>query len=194
MAQELLCYQPTDDGREGWRARIAELIAIANEDPAQGGAPGVGEPDPAAGTAPRAPEMGRPPRPRKWFPVPHLRRAGSPAAKSFNALRKTHASPLSAVAKIMTAPSTTSARLARMSGPPVTLSTTPGVLLSLASSAMWSSLTSSSRTSARITTGPLTPSNSSSSTSSLSRPRVEVSVPWPIGSQWPSRMLRGLGS
>jgi hypothetical protein len=38
MAQELLRYQPTDDGREGWRARIAELVAIANEDPAQGGA------------------------------------------------------------------------------------------------------------------------------------------------------------
>jgi hypothetical protein len=34
MAQELLRYQPTDDGREGWRARIAKLIAIANEDPA----------------------------------------------------------------------------------------------------------------------------------------------------------------
>jgi hypothetical protein len=34
MAQELLRYQPTNDGREGWRARIAELIAIANEDPA----------------------------------------------------------------------------------------------------------------------------------------------------------------
>jgi hypothetical protein len=49
MAQELLRYQPTDDGREGWRARIAELVAIANEDPAQGGAQGAGEPDPAAG-------------------------------------------------------------------------------------------------------------------------------------------------
>jgi hypothetical protein len=49
MAQELLRYQPTDDGREGWRARIAELVAIANEDPAQGGAQGVGEPDLAAG-------------------------------------------------------------------------------------------------------------------------------------------------
>jgi hypothetical protein len=35
MAQELLRYQPTDDGREGWRAQIAELVAIANEDPAQ---------------------------------------------------------------------------------------------------------------------------------------------------------------
>jgi hypothetical protein len=34
MAQELLCFQPTNDGREGWRARIAELVAIANEDPA----------------------------------------------------------------------------------------------------------------------------------------------------------------
>jgi hypothetical protein len=49
MAQELLRYQHTDDGREGWRARIAELVAIANEDLAQGGAQGAGEPDPAAG-------------------------------------------------------------------------------------------------------------------------------------------------
>jgi hypothetical protein len=49
MAQELLRYQPTADGREGWRARIAELIAIATEDPALGGAQGEGEPDPVAG-------------------------------------------------------------------------------------------------------------------------------------------------
>jgi hypothetical protein len=49
MAQELLCYQPTVDGCEGWRARIAELVAIANEDPALGGAQGVGKPDLAAG-------------------------------------------------------------------------------------------------------------------------------------------------
>jgi hypothetical protein len=49
MAQELLRYQPNADGREGWRARIAELIAITNEDPALGGAQGAGEPDPAAG-------------------------------------------------------------------------------------------------------------------------------------------------
>jgi hypothetical protein len=49
MAQELLRYQPTSDGREGWRARIAELVAIANEDPAQGGAQGAGDPDPTAG-------------------------------------------------------------------------------------------------------------------------------------------------
>jgi hypothetical protein len=32
MAQELLRYQPTDDGCEGWRAQIAELVAIANKD------------------------------------------------------------------------------------------------------------------------------------------------------------------
>jgi hypothetical protein len=38
MAQELLRYQPTADGCEGWRARIAELVAIANEDLALGGA------------------------------------------------------------------------------------------------------------------------------------------------------------
>jgi hypothetical protein len=49
MAQELLRYQPTMDGREGWRARITELVAIANKDPALGGAQGAGEPDPAAG-------------------------------------------------------------------------------------------------------------------------------------------------
>jgi hypothetical protein len=49
MVQELLCYQPTADGHEGWRARIAELVAIANEDPALGGAQGAGEPDPVAG-------------------------------------------------------------------------------------------------------------------------------------------------
>jgi hypothetical protein len=56
MAQELLRYQPTADGHEGWRARIAELVAIANEDSAQGGAQGAGEPDPAAGH--RAPGAG----------------------------------------------------------------------------------------------------------------------------------------
>jgi hypothetical protein len=56
MAQELLCYQPTDDGHEGWRARIMELVAIANEDPALRRAQGVGEPDPAAGH--RAPGAG----------------------------------------------------------------------------------------------------------------------------------------
>jgi hypothetical protein len=45
------------------------------------------------GALPWAPEMGRPPRPRRWLPAPHLHRVGSPAAKSSNALRKTHASP-----------------------------------------------------------------------------------------------------
>jgi hypothetical protein len=49
MAQELLRYQPTADGHEGWRARIAELVTIANEDPALGGAQGAREPDPAVG-------------------------------------------------------------------------------------------------------------------------------------------------
>jgi hypothetical protein len=56
MAQELLRYQPTMDGHEGWHARIAELVAIANEDPALGGAQGAGEPDPAPGH--RAPGAG----------------------------------------------------------------------------------------------------------------------------------------
>jgi hypothetical protein len=34
LAHELLRYQPTDDGHEGRRAQIAELVAIANEDSA----------------------------------------------------------------------------------------------------------------------------------------------------------------
>jgi hypothetical protein len=56
MAQELLCYQPTKDGCEGWRARITELVAITNKDSDLGGAQGAGEPDPAAGH--RAPGAG----------------------------------------------------------------------------------------------------------------------------------------
>jgi hypothetical protein len=59
MAQELLRYQPTDDRREGWRTRIAELITIANEDPALGGAQGMGEPDPAPGHGTPGAENGK---------------------------------------------------------------------------------------------------------------------------------------
>jgi hypothetical protein len=59
MAQELLRYQPTNDGCEGWRARITELVAIANEDPAQEGAQGAGEPDPTAGRRAPGAEEGK---------------------------------------------------------------------------------------------------------------------------------------
>jgi hypothetical protein len=52
MAQELLRYQPTEDGREGWRAQIVELVAIANEDPALGGTQGARELDPVAASRP----------------------------------------------------------------------------------------------------------------------------------------------
>jgi hypothetical protein len=45
-------------------------------------------------------------------------------------LQKTHASLSSAATKITTAPSTTSAKLARTSRSPGSLSTTPGALLS----------------------------------------------------------------
>jgi hypothetical protein len=103
-------------------------------------------------------------------------------------------SPLSTTVKIMTAPSMTSVKLARTSRSPGTLSTTPGALLSLASNATWSSLTSSSRTSTRVMMEPPIPSNFSSSTSSLFRPRVETSVRWLIGFLWPSKTLCGLGS
>jgi hypothetical protein len=34
MVQELLRYQPTDDGCGGWRAQISKLVAISNEDSA----------------------------------------------------------------------------------------------------------------------------------------------------------------
>jgi hypothetical protein len=59
MAQELLRYQTTEDGREGWRARIAELVIIANEDPTLGNPEGAGEPDPAAGNRASGAENGK---------------------------------------------------------------------------------------------------------------------------------------
>jgi hypothetical protein len=65
MAQELLCYQPTDDGHEGWRARIAEVVAITNEDPAQGGAQGMGEPDPVVGRRALGTGDGKAAKPKK---------------------------------------------------------------------------------------------------------------------------------
>jgi hypothetical protein len=53
MAQELLRYQPTEGGREGWLTRIAELVSITNKDPALGNPRGTGVLDSAAG--PHAP-------------------------------------------------------------------------------------------------------------------------------------------
>jgi hypothetical protein len=65
MAQELLRYQPTTDGREGWHARITELVAIANEDPALGVPRVRGSQIWRRGITPRAPEMVKPLRPRR---------------------------------------------------------------------------------------------------------------------------------
>jgi hypothetical protein len=45
----LLRYKPPKDGREGWLARIAKLIAITNEDPTLGNPQGAGVTDLAAG-------------------------------------------------------------------------------------------------------------------------------------------------
>jgi hypothetical protein len=53
MVQELLRYQPTEGGCKGWLTQIAELIAIAKEDPALGVTQGAGMPNPAVG--PHAP-------------------------------------------------------------------------------------------------------------------------------------------
>jgi hypothetical protein len=86
MPQELLHYQPTADGREGWRARIAELVAITNKDPALGSTQDAGEPDPAAGHRASGTENGKVARQRRQFPARHLRRAKSLAAKSSNTL------------------------------------------------------------------------------------------------------------
>jgi hypothetical protein len=52
MALELLRYQPTEGGCEGWLIRITKLIALSNEDLALGVTQGAGAPDLAAG--PRA--------------------------------------------------------------------------------------------------------------------------------------------
>jgi hypothetical protein len=49
MAQELLRYQPSQDEREGWLARIAELVTTTNEDPALGNPLGAGEQHPMSG-------------------------------------------------------------------------------------------------------------------------------------------------
>jgi hypothetical protein len=53
MAQDFLRYQPIEGGHEGWLARIAKFVAIANKDPTLRVAQGAGAPDPAA--RPRAP-------------------------------------------------------------------------------------------------------------------------------------------
>jgi hypothetical protein len=194
MAQELLRYQPTDDGREGWRARIAELVAIANEDPAQGAAQGAGEPDPAAGR--HAPGAGDGKAAKAKKVASHaassprgepscqiVQRALEDACVSLERRRKNHDRAIDDIGE--------AGKNVKTPGDPIY---NPGALLSLASNATWSGLTSSNRTSARITTGLQTPSNSSSSTLSPSRPRVEISVRWPIGSPWPSKTLLELGS
>jgi hypothetical protein len=72
MAQELLHYKPTEGSCEGWLARIVELVAIANKDPALGNPQGAGVPDPVAG--PRAPGAGneKAAPAKRALPVRHL--------------------------------------------------------------------------------------------------------------------------
>jgi hypothetical protein len=65
MAQELLRYQPTADGHEGWRAHITELVAIANKDLALVVPRVRGSQIRWRGIAPRAPEMVKLLRPRR---------------------------------------------------------------------------------------------------------------------------------
>jgi hypothetical protein len=144
MAQELLRYQPTADGREGWRARIANLVAIANEDSAQGGAQGTGEPDPAAGHRAPGAGDGKAPKAKKVASRATSSLCGEPSCQI-----------------VQRAPEDARVSLERRSenhdraiddideaGKNVKtlgdLSTTPGAFLSLSSNAMWSGLTSSS--------------------------------------------------
>jgi hypothetical protein len=86
MAQELLRYQPTEGGREGWLARIVEIVPIANKDPALGNAQGAGVPDPAVGPCVQALGTTKRLQQRGRLPMRHLYRAGSQAAKSSDAL------------------------------------------------------------------------------------------------------------
>jgi hypothetical protein len=51
MAQELLHYQPTNGGHDGWLARIAELVIVTGENPTQGARTGAGVPDQSAGAS-----------------------------------------------------------------------------------------------------------------------------------------------
>jgi hypothetical protein len=174
MAQELLRYQPTADRPEGWRARITELVTIANEDPALGGAQGVGEPDPAVGHHALGAGDGKATQAKKV--VSHaasslrgepscqiVQRAPEDARVSLERYCENHNRAINDIDEVG-------------KNVKVTRDTTPGVLLSLASNAMWSSLTSSGRTLVRVTMGPPTPSSSSSSTSSAFRPRMEISM------------------
>jgi hypothetical protein len=176
MAQELLRYQPTADGREGWRARIADLVAIANEDPTLGGAQGVGEPDPAARH--RAPGSGdgkaaqakkvvsrAASSPRGEPSCQIVQRAPEDARVSLERCREKHDRAIDDIGE--------AGKNVTVTGEPVY---NPGALLSLASNATWSGPTSSGRTSTRVMMGPPTLSSFSSSTSSSFRPCVEISA------------------
>jgi hypothetical protein len=194
MAHELLCYQPSDEGCEGWRARIAELIAIANEDPAQGGAQGTGEPDPAAGR--RTPGAGdgkaakakkvasratSSPRGEPSYQI--VQRAPEDARVSLERRRENHDRAIDDIGE--------AGKNIKTPGDPIY---NPGCL----------ALTRQQRymvwpdkfkpnIGARYD-GTTNPVEFLQLTSSPSRPRVEISVRWPIGFPWPSKTLRELGS
>jgi hypothetical protein len=176
MAQELLHYQPTADGREGWRARIAELVAIANKDPALGGAQGVGEPDPAAGHRALGAGDGKAAQAKKVVSRASSSPRGEPSCQivqcaledtriSLERHRENHDHAID--------DSGEAGKNIKVTGEPVY---NPGALLSLASNATCSGPTSSGRTLARVTMGPPTLSSFSSSTSSPFRPRVGIST------------------
>jgi hypothetical protein len=142
MAHKLLRFQPTEDRREGWCARITELVAITNKDPAMGGPQGAGEPDPVVGHHAPGARKGKAAQAKKAVSRATSSPCGEPSCQIVQRALEDARISLERRQEIMTAPSTTSAILARTSRFPGSSSTTLGASLSLASSATWSSLTS----------------------------------------------------
>jgi hypothetical protein len=176
MAQELLHYQPTEDRREGWSTRIAKLVAIANKDPTLGGAQGAGEPDPVAGHRASGAGNGKTAQakkavsraaslPRREPSCQIIQRAPQDAPVSLERRRENHDRALDDIGK---AGKNVKVTAELISNPRC---------LALARQQRYMVWPDKFRPDkAHIMTGLPTPSSSSSSTSSLFRPRVEINV------------------
>jgi hypothetical protein len=176
MAQELLRYQAIVYGREGWRARIAELVAITNKDPALGGAQGAGEPYPAAGHRALGAGDGKAAQAKKVVSHAASSPRGEPSCQiiqcaledarvSLERHRENHDHAIDDIGE--------AGKNVKVTGDPVY---NPGCL-ALTRQQRYMVWPNKFRwTSARIMMGPPTPLSSFSSTSSPFRPRVEIRV------------------